>query len=150
MIKWFLRLLLIGVVGIFGVGMFDIYEKGYFNIPDLPEGSYIFSKGNGMRGIVLDAEVSDPTESMPKFFRQIGIANPDRRYIAIPVDVAPWFEDAWSICKSPSADERAGFERSMPEELRRNLANARFDAVCRIDVDGKDVLRGLLYSVPKL
>ena len=40
----------------------------------------------------------------------------------------------------------------MPEwkDIRQDLLGARFDAVCYIEVDGKDrIARGFIYSVPK-
>jgi hypothetical protein len=150
MIKGFLKLLLIGVIGFLGYGAFQAYQKGYFSMPDMPEGSYAYSRKDGMRGIILNAEVSDPIADMPKFFRRINLANPDRRYFGVPFAVAPWLEDVWSICISPSEEERVEFPQSMPDELKQDLAYARFDAVCRIDVEGEMVLRGLLYSVPNL
>lgn len=150
MIKGFLKLLLIGVIGFLGYGAFQAYQKGYFSMPDMPEGSYAYSRKGGMRGIILDAEVSAPITTMPQFFRRINLANPDRRYFGIPFVVTPWLEDVWSICAPPSEDERVGFQQSMSDELKQDLAYARFDAVCRIDVEGEIVLRGLLYSVPKL
>lgn len=150
MIKWILRFLLIGIVGFLGYVTFLSHQKGYFNIPDMPEGSYVISTRGGFRGIILDAEVSMPITDMPKFFRRIIHANPGRRYLPIPFEVAPWFEDAWSICTSPSEQERDGFLKPIPQDLKKNLVSARLDAVCKIDVDGKEVLRGLLYSVPKL
>ena len=150
MIKGFFKLLLIGVIGILGYAVFQAYQKGYFSMPDMPEGSYAYSRKDGMRGIILNAEVSDPITDMPNFFRRINLANPSRRYFGVPLVVAPWLEDVWSICISPSEDERVEFQQSMPDEIRQDLAYARFDAVCRIDVDGEKVLRGLLYSIPKL
>jgi len=116
----------------------------------MPEGSYVISTRSGFRGIVLDADVSKPIEDMPNFFRRLNLASPDRRYLSIPFDVAPWFKDAWSICTSPSEKERDGLLGSMPEELKKSLWNARLDAVCRIDVDGEEVLRGMIFSVPNL
>ena len=150
MIKRVLKLLLIGVIGFFGYAGFQAYQKGYFSMPDMPEGSYAYSRKGGMRGIILNAEVSDPITDMPKFFRRINLANPDRRYFSVPFVVTPWLEDVWSICISPSEDERVRFQQSMSDELKQDLAYARFDAICRIDVEGEIVLRGLLYSVPKL
>jgi hypothetical protein len=151
MLRWILRVLLIGVIGIAGYTAFETYKKGYFSIPDIPDGSYVFSFKSGMRGIVLDADVSDPSVAdMPMFLRRINFANPDRIYFGVPADLAPWIAGAWSICTSPSEEERISFAASFSEDLEQKLAHARFDAVCRIDVDGEEVVRGLLYSVPKL
>lgn len=151
MVKWIFKLFLIGIVVVVGYTTIQTYRKGYFSIPDMPDGSYAFSFNGSMRGIVLDVEASVPsTASNPKFLRRIFFANPDRRYFGIPFQVAPWIENAWSICAPPSEGARAGFERAMPDNLKQTLEYARLDAVCRVDVDGEEVLRGLLYSVPKL
>ena len=40
-------------------------------------------------------------------------------------------------------------ETDMPYEWQRNLIGARFEAVCKIDVDGESIMRGLIYSVPR-
>lgn len=151
MVKWIFRLLLISIVGLFGYVIFESYQKGYFSIPDMPDGSYVFSYKSGMRGIVLDAEVLDPSiADMPQFFRRIAFANPERSYFAVPFQVAPWMQTAWSTCTAPTEEERVGYAEGMPEDLKQNLAYSRFEAVCRITVDGEVVVRGLLYSVPKL
>ena len=150
MFKWVLRLFLIGIVGFLGIAAFQSYQKGYFSIPDMPEGAYVISTRSGFRGIVLDAKVSDPIVDMHKFFRRLNLANPDRRYLSIPFDVAPWFKDVWSICNSPLEREREELQNSMPAELKKTLRNARLDAVCRFDVDGEEVLRGMIFSVPNL
>lgn len=148
--KWFFRLILIGLIGSFAYVAIEGYQKGYFSIPDIPEGAYVISMRGGMRGIVLDANVAVSYDSNSKFFRRLNLANPDRGYISVPSEVAPWFEDVWSTCVSPTEEERDGFPKSFPEKLSRKLSHARFDAVCTFEVDGEKVLRGLLYSVPKI
>jgi len=150
MFKWVLKFFLIGIVSVLGIAAFQAYQKGYFNIPDMPEGSYVISTRGGFRGIVLDAKVSNPIVDMPKFFRRLTLANPDRQYLSIPFDVAAWFKDAWSICTSPSEKEHDGLQKNMPEKLKINLSSARLDAVCWIDVDGEKVWRGMIFSVPNL
>jgi len=65
------------------------------------------------------------------------------------LEVQPWFEEAWSFCTERTKAERAEIGR-MPEDFQRAVENARFDAVCRIDVDGTQVVRGLIFSVPRL
>jgi hypothetical protein len=85
----------------------------------------------------------------PKYIRRLSAANSDRQYLGVPFDVQPWFADAWSWCKSPTAEEQADLEL-MPDDFQRSIENARFEAVCRIDVDGSDIVRGLIFSVPKL
>ncbi len=151
MVRWIFRMLLIGVVGWLGYGVVDGYQRGYFSIPDMPEGSYLFSIKSGFRGIVLDAKVSEPSSpDTPKVWRQIAFANPERRYIALPFEVGPYVVDAWSTCTAPTDEELAYFEKTMPEETARKFALARIEAICMVEADGKKMLRGLLYSFPKL
>jgi hypothetical protein len=149
--KWVLRLLKIGAAAFIGVGVYQTYQAGYFSMPDMPDGSYAFSFKSGMRGIVLDAVVADPSwQDTPKIFRRLAFADPERRYFGVPWDVAPWMTKAWSTCAAPTNEERAYFQESLPDEWDSHLQLARFDAVCVVEVDSKKVLRGLVYSVPKL
>ncbi|MBW0159487.1 hypothetical protein [Sedimentimonas flavescens] len=148
--RWMFRILLLGVLGIASLWVYDFYRAGILSLPDIPDGAYTLSYKNGFRAIVLDADVSDPIgRDGPKYFRSLGVANRDRKYLGVPFDVQPWFKEAWSWCKSPTEQEKAELER-MPDDFRRKVANARFEAVCRIDVDGTDVVRGLIFSVPRL
>ena len=151
MLRWIFKLFMIGLVGVIGYGTYDLYRGGFFNMPDMPTGSYAFSFTGGFRGIVLDAEASEKIGAdMPKFWRTIYLANPDRNYLGVPMDVAPWMSTAWSTCILPSEEARIYFDENMPDHWKEKLTYARFDAVCSVEVDGKNVLRGLLYSVPKL
>lgn len=151
MVRWIFRLVLIGVLVVVGYGTFQTWRKGYFNIPDMPDGSYVFSFKSGMRGIILDAEVSNPfAPDQPKILRTLVLADPDRSYFGMAFKVAPWIVNAWSTCALPSDEERIYFQERMPEDVKLQLEHARFDAVCVVDVDGVEVLRGLVYSVPKL
>lgn len=148
--EWIFRTLILCVVGVAGYSTFSLYQKGLFDIPDMPEGAYAFSRGS-FRGIVFDQEVSNPRGvERSKFGRQLVYVNPERRYLSVPYEVPSWLEDAWSICTRPADNESAALEQSMPDSLKRNLVGARLDAVCRISVEGEEVLTGLLYSVPKL
>jgi hypothetical protein len=116
----------------------------------LPDGAYTLSFKSGLRAIVLDAEVSDDSwDDAPKFARSLSFANPDRNYLGFPLEVQPWFEDAWSLCKAPTEEEVAMLEQ-MPDDFKRRVENARFESVCRIDVDGTKIMRGLIFSVPQL
>jgi hypothetical protein len=150
MFRWLIYLFLIVTIGFFGTAALQSYQKGYFNMPDMPEGAYVYSRKDGMRGIVLNAEVSRPATNLPKYFRQINVANTERRFFGIPFEVTSWLEDVWSVCTPPSKQERVDFPKVFSESVKQDLAYARFDAVCRIDVDGEIILRGLLYSIPKL
>ena len=110
LVRWIFRMLWIGVVGWLVYGVVDGYQRGYFSIPDMPEGSYLFSIKSGFRGIVLDAKVSEPSSpDTPKVWRQIAFANPERRYIALPFEVGPYVVDAWSTCTAPTDEELAYF-----------------------------------------
>ncbi|MGV6847906.1 MAG: hypothetical protein ACWA5A_05945 [Marinibacterium sp.] len=149
--KWILRAVLVGVVGFVGYAAFDSYRGGFFNLPDLPHGAYPISFTNGFRAIVLDDEVSAPhMEDAPKFFRRLTSANPDRRYLGVPFEVARWLEGAWSWCSVPTPEEADEIFNSLPENLKRDMQYARLDGFCEIHVDGEKVPRGLIYSVPAL
>jgi hypothetical protein len=75
--------------------------------------------------------------------------NPDRRFISFPAEVPPWFVEVWSTCHPGSAEEREAIINSMPDELRRDLVGARFEAICYIEVEGDEpIFRGVIYSVP--
>lgn len=150
--KWRFRLIVLGLLGLGGYTSYDLYRGGLFEIPDMPMGAYQVSFNNGLRGVVEGVQVSDPIDSgSPKMFRRLASANPDRKYLGIPLDVAPWFQKAWSTCTPPTDDERTYIETNMPEDMKSDLQGARFDAVCYIEIDGEErILRGLLYSVPKV
>lgn len=147
---WFKKALLVAVVGYVGYGGYGYYRGGYFNLPELPDGAYTISFKNGLRAIVLDAEVANPGYAdAPAFFRRLSAADPDRSYLGLPFDVPPWFADDWSTCAAPSEEERTYYEENMPEETKRDMIGARFDAVCYLDVEGGRLPRGLIYSVKK-
>lgn len=137
--KWTARLLVAAVIGGGGYLVYDHWRFGFFDLPEVPEGSRTISFHNGLRAIILDAEYPDEVSF-----------DDTRDYLGIPFKVAPWFEDAWSFCTPATEDERERADRTMPEEARENLRYARLDAVCNIDVDGEKVARGLIYSIPKL
>jgi hypothetical protein len=153
---WVSKLISLGFLGFVGFGAYDLYRYGYFDLPDLPEGAYTLSFKNGFRGIVLDADVPvGAFATGPKIFRRLSSADPDRRYIGIPLDVASWFKNTWSTCSKPTDEEKEQISTMMTEmpewkDIRQDLTGARFDAVCFIEVDGKErIARGFVYSVPK-
>lgn len=149
--KWILRLVLIGVLGSFGWSTFDYYRGGFFSLPDLPSGAYPISFANGLRGVVYDIEVADPNfANAPKLIRRLNKANKNRRYLGVPMDVAPWFEDVWSTCRAGHPEAQAYFEQSMPADMKLRLQGARFEALCGIETDDETgIIRGAIYSVPK-
>lgn len=150
--RWTVRLLVIGVLGYVGYSAYDLYRGGFFSMPDLPDGAYTISFKSGFRGIVQGIEVSDPSYAdAPAILRQLSSANPDRNYLGSPMEVAPWFEEVWSTCAPPNDEERAYVEANLPEDMKRRVQGARFDALCYIETDDRQrILRGLLYSVPKV
>jgi hypothetical protein len=147
--KWILRLVLILFVGTLGYSAYDSYRGGYFDMPEFSETSYAISFKNGLRGIVVDPEITESVAPLGRFFRRLSFANPDRRYLGVPMDVAPWFQDTWSYCHPPTDEERAGLEQAMSDEQKQRLLGARFEAICKIDADGESIWRGLIFSVPK-
>lgn len=156
--KWIGRLVSIGIIGlligIIGLVVFTIYDyhrAGYFSMPDLKDDEYPIVFRSGFRAIVIDPDISDETyENAPQLFRRLRPANPDRKYLGVPSEVPSWFEDAWSYCEKPDEAESEAVFNTMPDDMRRELMGARLDAVCTIDSDEKKILRGLLFSVPKL
>jgi hypothetical protein len=153
---WVSKVISLGLLGWVGYEAFEMHRAGYFDLPDLPDGAYTVSFKNGLRGIVLDADVPDNTRAGgPEMFRTLSSADPARRYIGIAVDVAPWFEKAWSTCSRPSEEEKGQISAMMTEmpewkEIRQDLVGARFDAICYVETDDKmRIPRGFVYSVPR-
>jgi hypothetical protein len=148
--RWILRTFFLGILGYVSYSAYDFQRRGYLSLPDIPDGAYTLSFKNGLRAIVLDADVTEThLADSSKYFRLLILANRDRSYIGFPTEVQPWFEDAWSWCKPPTEQEKASLEL-MPDDFKRQVENTRFEAVCRIDVDGQDIVRGLIFSVPRL
>lgn len=145
--KLFWRAIGLVVIGFIGYSVYQPYRFGFFELPDMPEGSYAISFASGFRGIIIDADVSNPSVGeRPKWMRLINHANPDRRYLGLPSDVPEWFNGEWSYCTTPTDEERA----SIPQEIRKKSIGARFDAVCRLALDNEETLvRGLIFSVPR-
>jgi hypothetical protein len=142
----------LAVVVFAGYAVYDAHRAGYFELPYMPEGAYQISFASGLRGIILDAEVTDPSVGdNPQWMRRISLANPQRRYLGSPSDVPEWFVGAWSYCTTPTEGERAELARSMPQEMQRDLTGASFDFICRLNLDNdEELVTGLIFSVPKL
>jgi hypothetical protein len=148
--SWAIRVIAFGALAYISYAAYDLHRGGFFNAPDLPDGAYLLSFENGLRAVVLDAQVTDRSrDDAPKFLRRLSSANRDRKYLGVPFEVQPWFKDAWSWCKSPNASEHAELSR-MPDDWKASLENARFEAVCRINIDGKEIVRGWIFSVPRV
>ncbi|WP_417278407.1 hypothetical protein [Celeribacter sp.] len=126
MLKKILGLLLLAAIG---YGGYYYFSRGYHTRPDIPEGSFSMKFKSGFRAIVLNQELDVI----------------DRKYFGHSVEVPFYLEKAWSFCEAPTPEEN--------EQILRELGNRpgeRVDGVCRIDVDGKSVLRGIIASVPRL
>jgi hypothetical protein len=149
---WITKLVVLGLAGYSGYGLYDLQRGGYFDLPELPAGAYTASFKSGLRGIILDAEVSkSEIANYPAIFRRLSSANPERKYLGVPFDVAPWFEDVWSTCIAPTDEIRAAVEGNTPEQWKVQLQGARLDAFCYIEVDDQQrISRGVVYSVPRL
>lgn len=151
MFKLMFRLVLICLLGWFGLSFYQSYQKGYFNLPYMPPGAYAFSMGSGFRGIVLDASVAvEISSDLPGYFRRMIFANPERQYFSLEVDVPKWMVTAWSTCTAPTDLEREEILANLTDDAKRYVTGARFEAICRVDLDGKPVARGLLFSAPRL
>lgn len=148
--KWIGRLLVVCFVGYCSLLAYDLYRGGYFAVPDLEDDEYPISFKSGFRAIIAAPVAARPMNRNSKYFRRLAYANPDRKYLGIPYDVPSWFEDAWSYCETPAEGETNAILNTMPEDMRRDLISARLDGICTIDSDGEKILRGLLFSVPKL
>ena len=150
MFKWIARILSVLFLASCAYTAYIYYAKGYNTLPDLPDGACLSVFDNGLRAIVLQPNVKDPSQCSGSWFeRRLFLVDRERKYLAIALDVQEWMEDAWSWCKPPTDQDRARLD-SVSEEQKRVLANMRFEAVCRVSVDGNEIERGLLFSVPRL
>ena len=126
MIKKILGILLLAGVAYVG---YDYYKGGFYSRPPMPEGAFSISYKGGFRAIL------------------VGLPNErdSRRYIGFPQEVPFYLKETWSFCEAPTKAEEAKFLRDFPQR-----PGERFEAVCKIDVDGDVVVRGLITTVPKL
>ena len=129
-----------------------MYRGGFFSLPDLPDRAYPISFASGFRAIVYDVDATDKThENGPKWFRRLAYANPDRKYVGFAADVPIWFKDVWSTCEAPTKESQEYIEQTLSAEVKAQTTGARLDAICYIPTDDeKKLIRGLIYSVPKL
>jgi hypothetical protein len=127
MIRWLFVIALLGVGGYWG---YQYFEAGYHTRPEVPAGAFSVSFPSGLRGIVLD---------LPEDI--------DRRYLGMALDVPSYLEETWSWCRPPTNEEGPMVAQFMES---RELPGARFEAICKITLDGDVVTRGLLISVPRV
>lgn len=126
--KWIVGLIIIGGGGYLG---YDSYMAGHFTRPAMPDGAFSLSFKNGLRGILVDV----PNEKAT------------RRYLGVPMEVPFYLTDAWSWCYPPIEEEAPQVSHFMAE---LNWPGQRFEAVCKITVEGTEVMRGLIISVPNV
>ena len=121
---------LVAVIGYFVYeGYRDYYKLGLDTRPEMPDGAFSMTFESGFRAILVDV----PNE------RDV------RRYFGIPAKVPFYLEDAWSFCTPSTKEYAASFLAQ-----RGNNPGEVFVAVCRIQVDDDEVVRGFITSVPKL
>jgi hypothetical protein len=130
--KWIVGLILAGVAGFIGWGVYQDRLAGYHTRPEMPPGAFSISYRSGLRAILVD--VPDERET--------------RRYLGYPFDVPFYLEEAWAFCSPPEGPEIDEAERWL--ESGDDMPGMRVDAVCRLDVDGETVIRGIIATVPKL
>jgi hypothetical protein len=145
------NVLFVLIIGSIGFSVFNSYRSGHFNLPDIPDGAYTVSFKNGLRGIVVDVDPAtlERTDGFNPY-RRLTIADVDRRYLGMPLEVPNWLSDAWSECAAPTDEEREGFQANFTPQIKRDLQGARFDYVCRFEIEQETIYRGLVFSVPDL
>jgi hypothetical protein len=129
--KWIGGAMLLGAAGFVGWGVYDYRMAGLHTRPDMPPDAFSISYKSGLRAILVD--VPDERET--------------RRYFGYPADVPFYLEDAWAFCSPPEFQEVAWAEGWLEEA---NQPGMRVEAICRIDVDGETVIRGIITTVPRL
>ena len=128
MFKW---IVLIIILGGGGYVAYDSYMAGHHTRPDMPEGAFSVSYKSGLRGIVVDVPDEKAT----------------RRYLGVTMEVPFYLENTWSWCYPATEEDSAKVAHFMAE---RDWPGQRFEAVCKITVEGKEILRGLIISVPRV
>lgn len=109
---------------------YDYYRAGYHTAPTHQTGDFLMSFSNGFRAVM----------------RGFDNENSDRTYLGYPANNVPsWYQDTWSICRHPTAEENSSFTTHV--EIG---PGGRLDAVCEIDADGDVFVRGWVASAPDL
>lgn len=122
----FTRLVGLAVIGFGSYAIWDGWKAGYFSLPDnVPENATKMSFTNGLRAIILDP-----------------VNEKKRKYLGLPAEVPKWYKDSWSFCEAPKGE--------VPFKLPDVGPGSRLEAICTLDVDGEKIVRGLIYSVPRI
>jgi hypothetical protein len=129
MFKWLFRLIFVGILGLGGYAAYDYYEADFHTMPPHPENSFPLSFTFGIKAIVIDQGPEDK----------------NRRYLGASFKVPHWMEETWSFCYAPTEKE----DKAVRKAEHADLNHARLDAFSTVDVDGKKIPRGAVYSVPK-
>lgn len=123
--------LIVGILILAGLGYlaYDSFRAGFHARPKMSDGAFSISYKNGMRAILVGVPNEQDT----------------RRYFGFPAKVPHYLEDAWSFCTPSNEEYAADFLTN-----RGNNPDERFEAICQIQVDDDEVIRGFITSVPKL
>lgn len=68
-----------------------------------------------------------------------------RRYLGVPFDTPFWAEDAWASCSRPTKQDASEILEQMDMG-----PGSRLDAICKIQADDTTIIRGVVFSVPRL
>lgn len=112
-----------------GYSVYGAYKTGLFSRPEMPVGAFSLSFKNGLRAIVVG--IDDERQ--------------ERRYFGVATEVPSYLEEAWSFCTPPTNAEAKEILT-----IRGNRPFERAEAVCRIEADEEEVVRGFITTVPKL
>jgi hypothetical protein len=126
--KWSNRIAGVILISSLAYGAYLYFAGGYHTRPDIPAGAFSASFKNGLRAII-----DRPDERST------------RRYLGVPFDVPFWAEDAWAFCSPPTKKEAS----DILEQIDMG-PGSRLDAICKITADDTLILRGAVFSVPRL
>lgn len=128
MLKWIVFIVLLAGGGYIA---YDYYMAGHHTRPEMPEGAFSLSFKNGLRGIVVDLPDEKAT----------------RLYFGVPLEVPFYLEQSWSWCHPPTNEDSA---RAAALMAKRDWPGQRLEAVCKITIEGEEIVRGLIVTVPKV
>lgn len=128
--KWLLGALVLAGAGYVGYDTYRYYKMGGFSMPELEADDFPVAFRSGFKGILKGIKNERDT----------------RKYLGYPAKgVSPLYQDSWSICHEPGAEERRDFESFV------DLApGERLDAICEINADGDVFIRGWVTSAPDI